>query len=163
MGHPATIYDTYPRLLDEEYVASYDFAGCWTKNNPTGLFEDLDVAAALMNTSGNLGMAARLLSRSRRSLGGYIARNLQLTELMADLQAEFLDAVEDLHKRAAMNGDLGTQRFFLQTLGKDRGYTTRTETTGKDGDPIAQTLTITPDMPDDLLERLLKAAEGSFE
>lgn len=163
MAHPATIFEMFPALLNEEYVGNYDFEGCWTKNNPTAHFEDLDVAAALMVSHGNLSGAARLLSRSRRSLGGYISRSLQLTELMQDLQAEFLDVIEDLHKRAAMNGDLGTQRFFLQTLGKDRGYTTRTETTGKDGEPIAQTLTITPDMPDDLLERLLKAADGSFE
>ncbi len=160
MSHPASIFEQFPRLLDEMFVASYDFEHCWTKMNPQGSYEDLDVAAALIATQGNVGATAKLLGRSRRSVMGYVHRNLQLKDLQEDLMEEFLDVIEDRHKTAALNGDLATQRFFLTTLGKNRGYTSRSEVTGKDGEAMEQTIKVTADMPDEFLERLLQAADG---
>ena len=128
-----TIFDKFPKLLDPGFVDGYDFPSCWTamdRNNP---YDELDVAAALISSMGILGGAARLLNRSRRSLEGYVVRTRALSELMEDIQSEFIDAVEHKFRLDALGMDASARRTVLTTLGKDRGYVTRVESTGKDG------------------------------
>lgn len=99
-------------------------------------YSDLDVAAALILSKGSLTHAARLLKRSRRSLEGFVARHLLMSQLQEDVAAEFLDEIEMLARMDALGGDANARRYFLSTLGKGRGYSTRVETTGKDGGPV---------------------------
>lgn len=130
-----SIMDKFPDLRDDAFVAGYDLDACYTvvAREAIGV---LDLAVALLRFGGNLTSVARALRRSRRAVEGAIARDVYLTQLLTDIEAEFLDIVEELHKGAALRGDLATQRFFLTTKGKDRGYVTRNESTGKDGSPV---------------------------
>lgn len=130
-----SIMDKFPDLRDDKFVAEYNLETCYTvvAREAIGV---LDLAVALLRFSGNLTSVARALRRSRRTVEGAIARDVYLTQLLTDIEAEFLDTVEELHKGAALRGDLATQRFFLTTKGKDRGYVTRNENTGKDGAPV---------------------------
>lgn len=165
----ADLFQKYPRLqglMDAEEVLDeggqvYDFDKCWTVENPQEAYDEEDVAAALIVARGSYGRAARLLKRNRRSLENHVMRNQQLYNLREDLRDEFLDAVEELHMNAALRGDLTTQRFFLTTVGKNRGYVTRTEATGADGKPLMEAPTIDKEqlskVTNDALEELLKA------
>lgn len=130
------IYEEYPDLQDHDFIEAFDFSTCYTKTNPDDAFAELDVAAALIKCYGNLTMASRLLGRSRASLSGFVARNNHFRDLQEEINAVFMDTVEYHHMQLALKGDGGTQRFFLTTKGKDRGFTTRQEHTGKGGAPI---------------------------
>lgn len=130
------IYVVHPSLTRKDFLESYDFSKCFTRVDPDGAFSELDVAVALILHEGNLSAAAKLLGRSRSRLVTFIARNDLLTDLQGDLEEAFLDDIEFLHRAAALGGDVGTQRFFLTTRGRDRGFVQRTELTGKGGGPI---------------------------
>lgn len=135
------LYEKHPELLNEDFVASFDFEDCFTVLNPDVHFDERDVALALIRSHGNLSAASRYLNRSRRSLQGFVARNQQLADLLEDLEETFLDFVEEKYReRALMKGDDSAQRFFLTTKGRNRGYGTRTEITGKDGEAFSMTV-----------------------
>ena len=157
-----SIFDVYPKLLDDEYVSTYPFESCYTRKDRLNPYDDEDVAAALIISDGNLSGAAKLLGRSRRSLEQYIVKISHLRDLQEDLMAEFLDAVEALQKNAALAGDLTTQRFMLSTLAKDRGYVARAETTGKDGGPVHTKSQIdVSKMSDQALEEIFSATTNA--
>lgn len=130
------IRDKYPDLRDDDFLRSFDFAGCYTRLHPDRAMCEFDVAVAALVFEGNLSLICRALGRSRSSLSGFVARNEMLVDLFNDVEQTFIDEIEVLHKEAARRGDLQSQRFFLTTKGKDRGYSTRTESTGKDAGPV---------------------------
>lgn len=130
------IYVVYPYLLSKEFIRDYDFSVCFTCTDAEGAFSELDVAVALIQTEGNLSQSSRLLRRSRSRLVNFVARNPLLVDLQGDLEEEFLDEIEFAHRGIAKGGDINTQRFFLTTRGRDRGFVQRTEVTGRDGGPI---------------------------
>lgn len=132
----ATILECFPQILEEGYVENYDFKRCWSRLHPSAPLEERDLAVALVASQGNISGVARLLGRARRSIEQFILRNSSFRILQEDLVEEFLDAVEDSYKNDALRGDGQAKRFFLQTIGKKRGYSTRTETTGADGGPL---------------------------
>lgn len=116
------IYDSYPDLLNDEWLAAYDLESCFTSGDPKGPISELDAAVALIRYSGNLKMSAKVLCRSRTQFRNFVLRNDMLAELFEEIEESFLDEVEDLHKTAALKGDLQTQRFFLTMKGAERGY-----------------------------------------
>lgn len=131
------LWEAYPKLLDPAYVEAYDFSDSWTRKNPGGPYEDLDVAVALVRTTGNVSAAARLLGRSRRSLHGFVLRNIHMKDLLEDIEQEFLDYCEQMCRDDAMAEDGEQSRWkFLTTKGKERGYTLRQEQTGANNGPI---------------------------
>lgn len=131
-----SILEKYPDLQNDIYVAAYVFVSCPTYSDKKGPIFELDVAAALLNTEGNISRAARLVGRSRRSVETYIARNADLGDLQEDIESEFIDEAETRLKGIATAGDIGTLKFLMQTKGRSRGYVTRSEVTGKDGDGL---------------------------
>ena len=153
-----SIFDKYPRLLDLMFVESYDLENCWTRKSEDGSFAEEDVAVALIRTSGNFSATARLLGRARRSTQTFIVQNAFLRDLREDLRNEFLDVVEDAFMNDALKGVPGARHFFLTTLGKDRGYVQRQETTGKDGEPLYKQSAIDPtNLSEEALEAIMKA------
>ena len=157
-----SIFDKYPRLLDPLFVEAYSFENCWSKVNEIGTFADEDVAVALIRCDGNYSAASRLLGRSRRSLYTYVNQNAFLRDLREDLRAEFLDEVEDMYMDDARKGVPGARHFFLTTLGKDRGYVQRQETTGKDGEPLYKQSSIDPSsLSDAALDEIMKAQDSA--
>jgi hypothetical protein len=121
------IFKEYPQLLNGEFVEGYDFTRCYSRMNADGDPGELDTAVAIMVTGAVLSDMSKLLGRSRVTISSYIGKNPHLAELVDEVAETFLDEVEKLHKGAALQGDLGAQRFILTTLGKDRGYVTRTD------------------------------------
>lgn len=146
------LFEEYPELrtveplplkFDDDWVPSYDFANCLTVVEPDGPYSVRDVAAAIIVFRGNYAEIAKALGRRREGVRGVIARNGDLARLHAEVYQEFLDEVESGFMRTALMGDKDAMKFVLQTRGKDRGYTTRTEQTGANGGPIevaAQTI-----------------------
>lgn len=131
-----SILDRYPEFLDPAVIDAYDFSDCWTRTHPHASYEERDIVAALLHAQGNYSKMAVLLGRSRRSVENHVQRDINLRDLRDDIRNTILDAIEEGYLIDAVNGDSQARRFFLQTLGKDRGYVVRSETSGKDGGPI---------------------------
>ena len=115
-------------------IKSYDFKNCPTRAG--GPFYEQDVIAALLFSGGVLADAARILSRRRTRLKEFIDSNADLFELWNEIKESTIDEVEAVVFQAAKQGDIPAGKFILQTIGKHRGYSTRVENTGKDGDPM---------------------------
>jgi len=155
-----TIFDEFPELLDLSYVEGYDFSDCWTFKNPNSAYEPLDVAAALLMHRGNYSKVAACLGRSRRSVENFVLLDHRLRDLREDIRNSLLDAIEEGYLDDALSGDAQARRFFLQTLAKDRGYVTRNENTGKDGEPIHTKSTVDFTQVDDAsLEAVMNAVK----
>ncbi len=114
----------------------YGFERCMTKLNHNGPFVKEDVVAAIYATNGNFAQMAVCLGRRRSSVRNFILANLDVKDIYDEVHEVFLDTVEQSHASLALGGDGPSLRFILATLGKDRGYTTRIEQTGKDGSPL---------------------------
>jgi hypothetical protein len=133
------IFEKRPDLKDPEYIASYQFAGCYTVTHPNGPFSEQDVAVALIRETGNITAAADLLRRSRRATETYIFNNHLLLALMEDLRNAFLDTIQWDYMQEALNGDAAARQFFLKSLGADRGFGSQnTPVLGRDIEPPAQ-------------------------
>lgn len=117
----------------------YDFENCETRLNKFGPFNKIDVLFAAAATLGSLQEMAELLGRRRNSVKEYLTANPDVREYVEDVKEGSVDKLESAEIRNALAGDPTSRRFILQTLGKNRGYTTRTEQTGKDGGPIDHT------------------------
>jgi hypothetical protein len=156
-----SIFDKYPRLLDPIFVEEYDLSGCWTARDRFNSYSDEDVAVAIIRHHGNYSAIARALGRSRTSIANYIAHETLLRDLRDETVQAIVDDIEEAYMVDALKGDTGARRFFLQTLGKDRGYIVRTESTGKDGGPIhLQSRLDTTKLSDSALEELLEAGKS---
>jgi len=115
-------FDKYPELLSPGFIEEYDFAGSWTNTHPDREYEERDVAAALMHFRGNYSRIAMALGRSRSSVENYICRNHILRNLRDEIREAMLDEIEDGYLNAALSGDNAARKFFLNALGKNRGY-----------------------------------------
>lgn len=135
------VFRDYPDLLDPDWLVEFSFDSCYTRLNPEGPIAELDVAVAMLREYGNPTAVARQLHRSRASVEGFVTRNPKLAKLAKDIGEQFLDDVEAKQKELALMGDPVSARFFLTTLGKNRGYTTREEVTGKDGEKLVVNIT----------------------
>lgn len=133
------MFEKYPDLLNEEYVETYNLEVCHTNTEKDGPILDLDVAVALIRYQGNLTNVARKLARSRRVIETYISREPKLRELAEDLQEQFIDLTEDKLRGLVVAGDPSSVRYVLSTLGKKRGFVTRNEVSGKDGEGLSVT------------------------
>jgi hypothetical protein len=92
---------------------------------------------ALVACDGNISAAARSLGVKRSKFKERIDRTPELVKLLEDLREEVIDDAESNMFSAAKKGDLGAAKFVLTTIGKARGYVTRVESTGKDGESHA--------------------------
>ena len=119
---------SFPEGYDHIDAHGYDFKNCPTRVDRTGPYFIDDVLAAIAVAAGNLNRAAYLLRRSRVRLKDYVYRTDAAIEFLDNFQEGLLDYVEASHNRAALAGDGSAQRFLLSTLGKQRGYSTKTET-----------------------------------
>lgn len=156
-----SIFDKYPRLFDSDFVAEYDLSTCWTALDRLNSYNDEDVAVAIIRHHGNYSAIARSLGRSRTSVANYIAHETLLRDLRDEIVQGIVDDIEEGYMIDALKGDTGARRFFLQTLGKERGYVVRNESTGKDGGPIhLQSRLDASKLSDSALEELLEAGKA---
>lgn len=117
---------------------NYDFNRCLTRQDRLGPFDEEDVVAAILSARGAVGIAAGYLGRSRSALMRWLKANSRILAIVEDYKATQLDAVEVNTMDSAIYKDDGAdRRFLLQTIGKERGFSSRQEMTGKDGAPLA--------------------------
>lgn len=125
-------------------IEEYDFANCRTRRNRNGPYYMPDVVAAILKTNGNFAQMSLLLGRRRQQVRDYVYANIETMDLIQEVRESILDEAEATLQRLALQGDGPSLRFLLQTLGKDRGYTTRVEQTGPGGGPVESRVTIDP-------------------
>lgn len=106
----------------------------------TGVITKGDMVRAMLEAEGFPRKISFLLGMPRKAVIDFIQADLELIELQQELREGTLDDVESKVLESATSGDGANGRFVLQTIGKDRGYSTRTETTGKDGEPLTEPL-----------------------
>jgi len=87
---------------------------------------------------------------SRQGVYNWLARHPELEEVRKEAEDSLLDIAEGHVHTFVVNGDAKMIRWFLDRKGKDRGYTTRVESTGADGGPVSiETITRTIVDPDE--------------
>lgn len=94
-------------------------------------------AKALREHRGIVLRAAKACNVDRGTFWRFMQQHPELHEVRAECDEELLDVAEDHVTAAIDKGDMKTVRWHLERKGKDRGYTTRQEQTGKDGEPLA--------------------------
>ena len=94
------------------------------------------VEKALLDHAGIMLKAAEALGVARQTLYTFIENNPELEDVRREATERLIDVAEGHLKSAIDGGDMKSIRWYLERQGKNRGYTTRTETTGADGGPI---------------------------
>ena len=82
---------------------------------------------ALRRTNGIQAQAARLLGCHRRTVANYIDRYVTVRQAYEEARDTFIDAAEAGLQQKVKGGDLTAIMFVLKTIGKHRGYTTKSE------------------------------------
>ncbi len=101
--------------------------------DPKRTITDGVIYDTLQDVRGNVSRAALLLSMRRGILYDRIMKTPDLCALLQDYREALVDTAEDNTRADVEKGDPQASRFILQTLGKDRGYTTGVVGSGKGG------------------------------
>jgi len=101
-------------------------------------FTKTAVRIALEDARGIKSDAARKLGVSRQTLDNYMVRYPELKEVMDKARDSLVDAAESKLSMLVEAGEIRAVLFTLETLGKNRGYSKRTEVTGADGANLMQ-------------------------
>lgn len=136
-AHSATVVVADRASLEPfGHVEDYPFHTC--KSRVERVLHERDVMAAILCERGSFAHIAARLGFTREQVRAYILTN----PTCAMLHKQVVDTVLDISERnqmdAAVRGDLNAGKFLLTTIGKDRGYTTKTsaEVSGPDGGAI---------------------------
>ncbi|QIG68857.1 hypothetical protein EVB71_005 [Rhizobium phage RHph_Y55] len=92
--------------------------------------------AALRAHHGILLKAAEACGVTRKTFYKFMEQHPHLKEVREECDEVLLDVAEAAIVNALGASDMKTVRWYAERKGKDRGYTTRTESTGKDGEPL---------------------------
>ena len=125
------------RNFRPDQAEAYNFDACWTRNHLEDPIRKIDLVAALYLTRANLFKVAILLRRTRKQISAFLDRNPDVQEIRYEIFDSTLDQIESDTITSALAGDGQDRRFVLSTLGKDRGYSTRAQVTGKGDGPVA--------------------------
>jgi hypothetical protein len=93
-------------------------------------------ANALRANDGIILKAAEACGVHRHTFRKFMDEHPELEEIRNEVDEAILDVGDSHIINAVKAGDLKTIRWYQERKGKDRGYTTRQETTGKDGEPL---------------------------
>lgn len=105
------------------------------KPGPRGIPEHI-VRAALTKHAGVYALAARELGIDRSAVHQRVGNSPALQEHVADIRASMMDLAEGVIFDALMHKDKQTARWYAERQGRDRGYVTKSEVTGVDGEPL---------------------------
>lgn len=93
-------------------------------------------AEALRKHHGVIMHAAEACGVHRHTMRKFIDEHPELEEIRQQADEELLDIGESHVVNALKGGDMKTVRWHLERKGKNRGYSTRVESTGADGGPV---------------------------
>ena len=99
-------------------------------------YTDDVIAEKLHETFGNLQATARVLRVTRSWLEKRVDESDFLQEALRQAREEMLDIGEASLMQMVASGSFPAVSFLLQTAGKTRGYTKRSEITGANGVPL---------------------------
>lgn len=94
------------------------------------------VESAIAGSWGNKAAIAEKLQVSRQTVDNYLVRWPDLGPLMEAERDHIVDKAENKLMSAVDAGDMRGILFVLETQGKNRGWSKRTELTGADGAPL---------------------------
>ncbi|QJD54383.1 DNA-binding protein [Aminobacter phage Erebus] len=94
------------------------------------------VTEALMLHSGIILKTAEACGVTRKALYKFIEDHPELEEVREQARDCLLDVAEGHVASEVKRGEMKTTRWYLERMGRNRGYVTRVEETGKDGAPI---------------------------
>lgn len=103
---------------------------------------DEDVSRELIRHRGRLTLTAKALGVNSVYVRKRIQDNPEVQAAYRHSRDEFVDTAEDVMYSRLKDGSESAAKFVLATLGKDRGYTERTEVVGKGGGSIQVTLNL---------------------
>lgn len=126
----------------------------------TPRYEPEKVADALIAAGGVKSQAAAILGCDRTTVDNYIERHPELEDVWKQARSSLVDRAEGVISRAIDADDLKAAMYVTSTLGKDRGWTTRTEHTGKDGNAI-EIEERNKQIADDTLNKLTEAVRAA--
>ena len=130
----------------------YDFKKCATRLHGRLYIED--VVASIFKTGGHLGDAAKLLGYQRHQIKNYISKSAFLSTVLENEDETLVDDSKRIFaSQIREKGSPYAAAFILKTLGKNRGFTTRVEQTGRDGGPVEVSNSNRQDLKD-LLNKL---------
>lgn len=122
------------------------------------------VEQALRAAAGIYTQAAVMLHCAPNTIANYVKRNKRLQRAYDEILDERLDLAETALLKAIGDSDVRAVIFYLKTKGKHRGYTERTEVTGKDGGAIS-TVDLSQlslaELSDEELEQIAAGADPS--
>lgn len=104
--------------------------------DPRPPVSDDAIYVALQNHKGNISAVARDLDRSPAVIRKRVKEHKELNALHDELRQAVIDKAEDNIFEAVEKGDLVQSALIVRTLGKDRGWSPRTEHTGENGAPM---------------------------
>jgi len=99
---------------------------------------------ALRECDGNITATSRRLRVTRKATYDAIQR-YGIQHVLDECREELLDVAENSLHTLIRDGHASSVFFFLRTMGRDRGYSERVESTGLNGGPIAiQSIDVPP-------------------
>ncbi|MBS0233802.1 MAG: hypothetical protein JSR99_09975 [Proteobacteria bacterium] len=106
------------------------------KKPPRRKYKAGEIIAVLESCAGNKSLAASRLGCSRNTIDAYIARYPEICAALVEIRETFKDYAESQLKILVREKNPQAVFFTLRTVGRDRGYSERTEITGPGGLPI---------------------------
>lgn len=101
----------------------------WTKYS-------LESVGKALVKAGTISGASKILKCERKTIKNYMKKYPELVKSVQEARNILLDSAEDNLMKNVRKGHASSIFFVLKTLGKDRGYVERVESTGKDGNPL---------------------------
>lgn len=92
-----------------------------------------EVIEAIERARGIKAVAAKILGCSRRTIDNYAKRYATVARACRQARETLIDVAEGQLVKAVDSGEWPAVRYTLATLGKERGYSERTEVTGAGG------------------------------
>jgi hypothetical protein len=92
-----------------------------------------EVIEAVQRARGLLFVAAQRLGCTRQTVENYVKRYATVAQAVEEERQKTIDIAEGKLFEKLQTGESWAIQFILKTLGKDRGYTERTEITGAEG------------------------------
>jgi hypothetical protein len=101
---------------------------------------DAQIIEAIRNSRGLIAVAARKLGVSRRTVYNRMEKSEDIREALDEARDFVLDVGQAKLYQAVENGESWAIQYLLTTLGKSRGFTTKTERDHRfpDGIPAAR-------------------------
>jgi hypothetical protein len=91
------------------------------------------VIEAIRKSRGLLSVVAHRLGCTRQTVENYVKRYPTVDRAVKEERQKVIDVAEGKLFEKLQSGESWAIQFILKTLGKERGYTERTEVTGAEG------------------------------